>query len=173
MADELELTFTSWIRDYRGILMKVTRSFAADEGTQAELFQELLFQLWRSMPSFRGKSQPSTWIYRVCLNAALTWQRTERRRTYVVSAAGDLPEAACPALPPPDAQEQSETLAALYAAVRALPPGERSIVLLLLDGLSYREISEITGQTENHVGVALTRVRKKLAEAMKEVRHEY
>ena len=79
MADELELTFTSWIRDYRGILMKVTRSFAADEGTQAELFQELLFQLWRSMPSFRGKSQPSTWIYRVCLNAALTWQRTERR----------------------------------------------------------------------------------------------
>ena len=102
-----------------------------------------------------------------------TRRRSERRRDYLLSPLDELCEPACPAPPPAELHEQSETLAALYAAVRALPRAERSLVLLLLDGLSYREIGEITGLTENHVGVALTRARKKIAETMKEARHEH
>lgn len=49
---------------------------------------------------------------------------------------------------------------------------DRALVLLSLDGLAYREIAEITGLTENHVGVALTRARKRLAELMKGVTDE-
>lgn len=172
-SNHLEALFADWLREHRGILVKVARSFAADATGQSELLQELMFQLWRSMPRFRSEAKPSTWIYRVCLNAALTWQRTERRRDYLLSPLGELPEPACPTLPPAERHEQTETLGALYAAVRALPAAERSLVLLLLDGLSYREIGEITGLTENHVGVALTRARKKLAETLKEVRHEH
>jgi RNA polymerase sigma factor (sigma-70 family) len=82
-------------------------------------------------------------------------------------------ESACDAPGPGEAHEQAETLAALYAAIRALPAADRSLVLLLLDGFAYREISEITGLTENHVGVALTRGRKKLTQSMQEVRHEF
>ena len=44
--------------------------------------------------------------------------------------------------------------------------------MLLLDGLAYREIAEVTGLTENHVGVALTRARKRLTELLKGISHE-
>jgi RNA polymerase sigma-70 factor (ECF subfamily) len=169
-AAQNEKRYTDWLRDYRGILLKVARSFAAVAADQDELFQEMMLQLWRSLPRFQAQAKPSTWVYRVCLNTAQTWRRTEQRRQYL---AGPLPsESASDAPSPGVAHEQAETLAALYTAVRALPPADRALVLLLLDGQSYREISEITGLTENHVGVALTRARKKLAEAMKEVRHE-
>ena len=169
-AAETEVRYTGWLRDHRGILLKVARSFAAGAADQDELYQEMMLQLWRSLPRFQGQAKASTWIYRVCLNTAQTWRRTEQRRSYL---AGPLPaEPACERPTPGAVQEQTETIAALYAAIRSLPAADRSLVLLLLDGLSYREISEITGLTENHVGVALTRARKKLADLMKEVRHE-
>ena len=49
---------------------------------------------------------------------------------------------------------------------------DRSLVLLSLEGLAYREIAEITGMTENHVGVALTRARRRLAQLLKGVTDE-
>lgn len=172
-ATDPETIFTGWLREHRGILFKVARSFAAEPVTQGELVQEMMLQLWRSLPRFRAEAKASTWIYRVCLNTAHTWQRGEARQNRRTQPLVDVPEIACAAPSPTAAQENAEALAALYAAVRVLPTAERSLVLLLLDGLTYREISEITGLTENHVGVALTRARKKLAEAMKEVRREY
>jgi RNA polymerase sigma-70 factor (ECF subfamily) len=57
----------------------------------------------------------------------------------------------------------------LYAAIRIMPGLERALVLLMLDDLSYREMAEITGLTENQVGVGLTRARKRLAGLMKGV----
>ena len=165
--------FTAWWRDYRGLFFKVARAFTHTPSDQDDLVQEMLMQLWRSLRSFNAQCQPSTWIYRVCLNTALTWKRTEKRRLFrfmrVDSTADDEP---CARPPPSDQHERSDQLDALYAAIRRLPASERSLVLLLLDGLSYREIADISGLTENHVGVVLTRIRKKLTELMKEVRHE-
>ncbi|MBA3849137.1 MAG: hypothetical protein C0502_03975 [Opitutus sp.] len=164
-----ETIFLTWFRDHRGILFKIARSFAASAADQDELFQEMLFQLWRSAARFRGESKASTWVYRVCFHTAQTWRRGEERREYWKGALAAEP---APEAPSSVACERSEALGALYRAVRGLPEAERTLVLLLLDGQSYREIAEVTGLTENHVGVALSRARKKLAAAMQEVRRE-
>ena len=82
-------------------------------------------------------------------------------------------ELLCPLPSPSRSQESSEQLEALYAAIRQLPRTERSLVLLMLDGLSYREISDVAGISENHVGVALSRARKQLGESMKELKNEH
>jgi RNA polymerase sigma-70 factor (ECF subfamily) len=55
----------------------------------------------------------------------------------------------------------------LYEAIRALPKPEASLALMHLDGLSYREMGEVLGISENHVGVRLHRIRKQLAEQLK------
>jgi RNA polymerase sigma-70 factor (ECF subfamily) len=73
---------------------------------------------------------------------------------------------------PADTADQAEVVARLYAAIHAMADFDRALVLLLLDGLAYREIAEVVGLTENHVGVALTRARKRLAELMKGVTDE-
>lgn len=171
-AQNYEIILSDWLRDHRGILLKVARSFAAEPTLQSELFQEMIFQLWRSLPGFQGQAKASTWIYRVCFNTALTWKRTEQKRRYLTTPLDEFSELHCPDPQPGELQEKRETLAALYTAVRELKPTERSLVILLLDGLSYRDIAEISGLSENHVGVALTRARKKLGEMMEGVRHE-
>jgi len=168
----LETQFAGWLREHRNILLKVAGSFAAEPAEQADLFQDMAIEVWRSLPQFRGQAKSSTWIYRVCLNTALTWRRSDRKRKERQSPLDLVPELSCNSPLPGRVHEQDEILQALYREVRALPVAERSLVILLLDGLSYREISEITGLSENRVGVALTRIRKKLANSLKEVRDE-
>ncbi|HEY1794432.1 MAG TPA: sigma-70 family RNA polymerase sigma factor [Opitutaceae bacterium] len=168
----LEKQFLELLRDHRGILLKVAGSFAQEPIDQADLFQDMAVELWNSLPGFEGRSRRSTWIYRVCLNTAMAWRRSRDRRRLNHMPLELVPELDCPSPAPGRRHEGSELLSRMYDAVRTLPASERSLVILLLDGLSYREISEITGLTENHVGVALTRVRKKLSEQLKEVRDE-
>ena len=172
-SEQNETRFTAWLADHHAILRKLSRVYAADVGDEDDLHQEMLVQLWRSLPRFRGQAQVSTWIYRVCLNTALTWRRSrQRREARVVTAQGTEPEAVSPAAGPDEEHQRKERLAALLGAVRALPPTDRSLVVLALDGLSHREIGEIMGMTENHVGVALLRARRKLGETLKGMNNE-
>ena len=167
-----ESLFQSWLEAHRGIVIKVTRSFASTPADAADLQQELLLQLWISLSSYAAQAKPSTWIYRVCLNTALTWRRGTSRREKRIEPEADITRVPTDAASPAERAGERELLEELYAAIHALPDLDRALVLLSLDGLAYREIAEITGLTENHVGVALTRTRKRLAQLMKGVTDE-
>jgi RNA polymerase sigma-70 factor (ECF subfamily) len=169
---ESESLFQRWLEAHRGIIVKVARSFAATPADTADLQQELLLQLWRSLPAYAGQAKPSTWIYRVCLNTALTWRRGIDRREKRIEPGADFGVMATPAASPAEHAGDREILDKLYASIHALPIFDRALMLFSLDGLAYREIAEITGLTENHVGVALTRARQRLAELMKGVTNE-
>jgi RNA polymerase sigma-70 factor (ECF subfamily) len=164
-----ESLFHEWQAEHRGIIGKVTRSFAVTPTQFAELQQELLLQLWNSTAGYVGEAKSSTWVYRVCLNTALTWRRGSIRRERRIERDVDLAQLATGAPAPSTRADQSDLLEKLYAAIHAMPDFERALVLLSLDGLAYREIAEITGLTENHVGVALSRARRRLAQLMKGV----
>lgn len=164
--------FKSWLEEHRGIVVKVTRSFAPAPADAADLQQEMLLQLWTSLSSYAGQAKPSTWIYRVCLNTALTWRRGAARRERHIEPGADIARLATEAGSPADRAGERELLDKLYATIHALPMFDRALVLLALDGLAYREIAEITGLTENHVGVSLTRARQRLGELMKGVTDE-
>lgn len=131
-----------------------------------------MLQVWTSLPSFAGQAKPSTWIYRVCLNTALDWHRGAARRERRIEPGADLASVAANGSSPAESAGRNELLDQLYSAIHAMPKFERALVLLKLDGLAYREISDVTGLTENHVGVALTRARKRLTELMKGVTDE-
>lgn len=167
-----ERRFREWLVAHRGIIAKVARSFADPPADAADLEQQMLLQLWLALPSFAGEAKPSTWIYRVCLNTAMMWRRGTQRRERHLDRGADVAELAAPQATPADHAGDRERLDRLYTAIRALPDFDRALVLLSLDGLAYREMAEITGLTENHVGVALTRARKRLAQHLEGVAHE-
>jgi RNA polymerase sigma-70 factor (ECF subfamily) len=167
-----ESLFQAWLEEHRGIFVKVTRSFAHSETEAGELQQEMLFQLWVSLPRYAGQAKPSTWIYRVCLNTALTWRRGAQRRERRIEPGADISLLAADAASPAEAAGHQDLLEQLYAALQAMSPSDRALILLMLDGLAYREMAEVTGLTENHVGVALTRARKHLATLLKGVTDE-
>ena len=162
-----EAVFQRWLKEHAGLVFKVARAFAAGDADRDDLVQEMLLQLWRSLPRFEGKASESTWIYRVALNTALAWHRREHKhRAARMPLLEELPQA-----DDPMARERDELVANLYAAIRRLPKVDAALVLLYLDDLSYREMAEVLGISETNVGVKLNRVRKTLAELMKEVPH--
>lgn len=170
--DPREARLKGWLAEHRGILVKISRVYAVVPADQAELEQEMALQLWRALPSFRTEAAPATWIYRVCLNTALTWRRDQARRTRELEPGVDINQLRAPAASPAEAVHEREMLERLYAAIQALSEFDRALVLLMLDGLAYRDMAEITGLTENHIGVALTRARKRLAAQLKGVSDE-
>src|SRR5208282_4796118 len=79
-AQEQETTFRRWLDEHLGMMLKVVRGCAAAPQDQEDLFQDVLLQIWSSIPAFRGEARETTWIYRVAFNTALAWRRGERRR---------------------------------------------------------------------------------------------
>jgi RNA polymerase sigma-70 factor (ECF subfamily) len=167
-----ESLFQAWLSDHRGILAKVTRSFARTPSEAADLGQELLLRLWMSLPSFAGQAKPSTWIYRVCLNSAISWRRAANRRESRIDSAASIDGIAVNGASPADSAGDRDLLDRLYSAIHAMSDCDRALVLLMLDGLAYREIAEVTGLSENNVGVSLTRARSRLSAHMKGITDE-
>jgi RNA polymerase sigma-70 factor (ECF subfamily) len=130
--------FESWLAQHAAILHHVAHGFA-DGADRQDLLQELLLALWQAVPAFRGGAQPATFIYRVAHNAALTWRRTARNYRQRVDrfATLDLPFTTHLTGAPRD----QEALEHVYAAIRGLPPLDRSLILLHLDGVSYAEMA--------------------------------
>lgn len=160
-SSQLVAIFNTWLQEYGGIPMKIARSFSANPEDQGDLLQQMYLQLWRSIESFAGQSKTSTWIYRVCLNTAMTWQRSEKRR-YRFLKSSDLPDL----FAPPERLANASLLDALYAAIRELRPADRALILLYLEERSYREIGEIIGISESNTGVRLQRIKRELAERL-------
>ena len=161
--------FERWLNDHIAILHRVVNSFAVGDDRK-DLMQVIMLAVWKAIPSFRGQAQPATFIYRVSHNAALTWKRSEVNYRKRFEQAEDF--AAIEPLAAVDAVPQEELLERLYAAVRRLPPLDRSLILLSLDGISYRDMSEIHGLSESNVGVRLNRIKQRLFNDLKEAANE-
>jgi RNA polymerase sigma-70 factor (ECF subfamily) len=165
-AQQQEAIFRRWLDAHLGLMLKVVRGCAAPQD-QDDLFQDVLLQVWLSIPAFRGEAKETTWIYRVAFNTALAWRRGERRRREGQELF--LKSEAPPQVQPShvDALAEQEIVARLYAAIRQLPKVDASLTLMHLDGLSYQEMAEVLGISENYIGVKLNRIRKELADQLK------
>jgi RNA polymerase sigma-70 factor (ECF subfamily) len=164
-----EHEFLALVRANEGRLRHICRVYGRDVEARKDLYQEIMFQLWRSLPSFAGAATIDTWVYRVALNTALTHAR--RRPAHVETPLDDDTEAAVSAASPeagdeaPELREQSERL---YAAIDRLNAVDRMLVTMYLDDRSYREMAEVIGITESNVGVKLHRIKKLLARSLTE-----
>jgi RNA polymerase sigma-70 factor (ECF subfamily) len=154
-----EELFAEIYRDHAGLVGRTVQAFAQESADRAELFQDILIALWQALPQFTGQAKLSTYVYRVAFNTALNWQRSRRRyRQKLANYVSLVPAEASSATPQEDAR-----LHWLYARIRELPPVDRSLILLLLDGVGYRDIADITGLSESNVGVRLHRIKQHLS----------
>lgn len=160
--------FVEWMEAHLPVLHRISRAFA-DRADQHDLLQELMLAVWKAAPAFRGDSTPATFIYRVAHNRALTWRR--RVAGWRLRSAEAEGEAARRALEAAADGENAALLERLYAAIRKLGPIDRSIVLLSLEGLSYRDIGAVHGLSETNIGARLSRARGRLSTLVEEPDH--
>ena len=166
-AQEQEAIFRRWLDEHIGLMLKVVRGCAASPQDQDDLFQDVLLQIWSSIPAFRGEAKETTWVYRVAFNTALTWRRGERRRREGHERFVKFDESPQSLPSHADSPPEQEIVERLYAAIRQLPKVDASLALMHLDGLSYQEMAEVVGISENYIGVKLNRIRKQLADQLK------
>lgn len=156
----MEERFLQLLDEHQGILHKVCRLYRDREVDREDLFQEIVYHLWKAFPSFQARSKVSTWIYRIALNTALASFR-KNRPTVTLSA--DLPH-----LISPVSKETGSQSEKLYTAIRGLKEVDRAILSLYLEEMTYEQIGEIIGITPSNVGARLHRIKNKLKTRLKE-----
>ena len=167
-----ESLFKSWLTEHGGAILKVARAYTLTAEDCQDLVQEILLQVWRSLPRFQGRASASTWFYRVALNTALDWHRKEHRRQVRQKSILEVEDLSVAGLDSAQHAFQREVIERLYAAIRQLPKTEAALVLLYLDDLSYRQMAEVLGISESNVGVKLNRAKKALGELLNEESNE-
>ena len=135
--DEQEQQFLNMLDQFRPVINKVCFMYATNDEPLGDLYQEVVLQLWKAFPRFRGESKMSTWVYRIAMNTCVSNLRHD------------------------DEQEQ-ENLRELYRLIGELGKLERAIILLWLDEKSYEEIAEILNLSASNVGVRINRIKEKL-----------
>ncbi len=157
----MEEQFHAWIDAHQASILRISRFYTFDKEEQKDLYQEILLQVWRSMPRFQGQCQVGTWIYRVAVNTALMFRRSLGRRK---DRPGQFPAQEPFEGPSIEQQMDDQTrLSWLYRAIGQLKDIDRTLILLYLEDLSYEDISAVTGLSTNHVGVRLHRIRQQLS----------
>lgn len=156
----MEKDFLNIVEENQGIIYKVCKMYRDSIEDQEDLFQEVVLQLWKAFPKFRNESKVSTWMYRIALNTAIA---IFRKNKIELEYKENIPKE----FHSKYNDEQSENEEKMFEAIRTLNKAERAIVALFLEDYPYKEIAEITGMTENYVGVKISRIKEKLKKNLK------
>lgn len=149
--------FTQVIKENQGLIFKVSSIYTNTREDQKDLYQEIVYQLWKSFKTFKGNSKMSTWMYRVALNTSITFLKKDKRSGVQVPIEQILTHKT----------EEHDTIiedrvALLHTQIIKLNIIEKGIVLLYLEGRSYDDIAKITGFTKTNIGTRLARIKDKL-----------
>ncbi|WP_421762832.1 RNA polymerase sigma factor [Ekhidna sp.] len=158
--------FNEWLENYRALLFKVIKAYAFSEEDQNDLFQDVCMQMFRSVPNFKGNAAVSTWLYRIALNTAIKWSTREKKH---VDGHQEMDKAAHILMASEDSKD--ERVDWLYDQIKQFNEIDRSLTLLLLDGFSYKEMSQMMGISESNIGVKIYRIKKILVNNSKQ--YEY
>lgn len=160
---ELEIEFSKRIEESQGIIHKVSRMYCDNEEHRKDLFQEILIQLWKSYPSFRGDSKFSTWMYRVAINVAIQDLRKTKKKQELFFQTNQFKDTS----EENKSEVHNEKLKLMHTAIGKLNKVEKAIVMLHLDEKTNEEIAEIVGITQNYVRVRMNRIKIKLSKTVK------
>ena len=162
---EQQQIFEDWLSQHKALIFKIIRAYTVTEMEQDDLFQEIIIQVWHSVPKFRGEASVITWLYRISLNTAIKWTKKERKH-YKSEALEEVQH-----ILQESRIQTDERLTWLYEEIYKLDEIDRSITLLLLDGFSYKEMAFILGISESNVGVKINRIKKQLISKSKKYDH--
>jgi RNA polymerase sigma-70 factor (ECF subfamily) len=155
--------FESHILENELLIIKVCRVYAYTDADRKDLFQEIVIQLWKAYPNFKGDSKFSTWLYRVAINTAIS--RLRKQKKFITSYE--------PATLPDNMSEENkreneeEQWQQLTLAIEQLSEIEKAIVMLYMEDKSYEEMEEILGIGCGNLRVKMNRIKEKLRKLTK------
>lgn len=157
---------THFTRLYESHYAKVVRLcqgyFNGKRSIAEDAAQDIFIQVWKHLDSFREESSISTWIYRITVNTCLLYLRKPvyKREIPTDFESGQLDTEATP-------DESDDRLKQMYGCISKLEENEKAIILMVLEQVTYPEIAQVTGISEDTLRVRIHRIKKKLTDCVK------
>lgn len=159
--------FLSLVEENKKILYKVANAYCKDPNDRPDLVQEIVIELWQSFNRFDNRCQFSTWMYRIAINVAISFYRSQRRnvqnnvpiKDFVleIAVADEMLEQA------------GDDIRLLYKLINQLDELNRILIILYLDGYSQNEIAEILGISFSNVSTKVNRIKQKLQQEFESI----
>ena len=165
---DLEAQFDRILSEHGAAISRLAFSYETVASVREELVQEIALAIWQALAQFRGECSERTFVYRIAHNRGLShvWKRRPPHQPLE-----EIEESDQPIDPRPHPEEQAartDRRARLMSAIQSLPVTHRQMIVLMLEGLSQAQMSEVLGITENNVAVRLNRARNLLKDALGE-----
>ena len=153
--ENIELQFTRMVKEDRKTIYTVCYFFSKDTEEVNDLYQEILINLWRGFPNYRGESSLKTWIWRVSLNTCSNQERKKKSRIQTVPLSIDIDLYN-------DEDAGSRQIQMLYDRINRLDVFDRAIILLWLENMTYQDIADVVGISVSNVTTRLFRIKEQL-----------
>ncbi len=163
MRNKLERFFEEILEKNKQKIYRICRIYAVSPIEPQDLFQEVIYQVWKSLESFKNKSTIDTWVYKITINVCL---RSKLRLDKSNSKTERLESIHIAPLEEGIDEAGQAKFQYLKECISTLNETDASLILLYLDDLPYKEIAVITGFSENYIAVKMKRIRVKLFECI-------
>ncbi len=157
-----ESIFMEKMEKHKGVVFKISKMYMDDFEDQKDLFQEITFQAWKAYPKFEGRSQFSTWLYRIALNTAIMFLKSEKKKSFIQNTETENLKV----LSEDYNYEEEENLKKMYDAIHQLNPVDKALIFYYLEDYSGKEMADQLGLTEGNCRVKLNRAKDKLKQLL-------
>lgn len=153
----------------------IAMGLVRDENDARELVQDAFLRVYRNLNSFQGGSSFFTWLYRIVTNLAIDLMRKPGRRDVELVDGQAVPEEAADfplvsridGADPIDVMRRREIATRIQAALEALPPYHRGVILMReVEGMSYEEMAVAMNVSKGTIMSRLFHARQKLQRAL-------
>lgn len=150
----IEDWFLELVEDNKKRINQICSVYAKNEEDRRDLVQDVLINIWKSLPSFEHRANVNTWVYRITLNVCLRskYEKVRQKKVQLENVHFE-PIADVP---------KNEKYEHLYHCINQLNDADKAVIILFLEDLSYKEIAEIIGISENYVAVKIKRIKVQL-----------
>ncbi len=156
---EYDRYFEQVLNEHHAMISRVVSTYEMKKALQEELYQEISVALWRALPKFDQQSSLKTYILSIAHKRAVSHvAKHVKEPTSVDIADYEFGGESCPS----ETLKSNQQMDRLMGALMQLPIVDRQLVTLALEGVSYKEISDILGISVSNVGVKLNRAKQKL-----------
>ncbi len=156
----MENEFLEKIEKHKGVIFKISKMYMDDQDDQNDLYQEIIYQAWKSYSDFQRKSDFSTWLYRTALNTAIVFLRSKKKRSFIQNQ--QIENLAVQQEPYNDTDDRNMKL--MYEAIQQLSPIDKALIFYFLEDFPGKEIARQLGITEVNARVKMNRAKTKLKE---------
>jgi len=152
------------------LVYRQMRTLAASRGRELDdLVQTALVKVLKGLPSFEGRSELSTWTYRICYVTLVSHQRSAQRWLARMLSTPEVPDGPAPGLDPAESLERRERAERLRRALSRVSPKRRAVVVLHdFEELDIDQIAAIVGAKRNTVKSRLRDGHRQLARLLRD-----